>query len=232
MRSIDIGTKSATSIVKDAIYKFSVEDIYTCIPCKVTDFSKYESEQVVSLQPLISDRYEDGVTLTPRVINNVFVKLQNGGGFSIKLPVNEDTLFTLYYTNRDLDAFLNTSGESVTENIGVRNRNFYCTHGFGTYSNNQSPSQTDLIIEGDNTVITIKPSGEITTTTNGKVTLTTPEYYVDSPTTTFTGSVKINGNATIDGTTSSHTIEASSSLKVAGVEVKQHDHSGTVPPLA
>ena len=232
MRSIDIGTKSATAIVKDAIYKFSVEDIYTCIPCKVTDFSKYESEQVVSLQPLISDKYEDGVTLTPRVINNVFVKLQSGGGFSIKLPVNEDTLFTLHYTNRDLDAFLNTSGESVTEDIGIRNRNFYCTHGFGTYSNNQSPSQTDLIIEGENTVITIKPSGEITTTTNGKVTLTTPEYYVDSPTTTFTGSVQINGDNTVGGKVSSPTIEASSSLKVGGVEVKQHSHSGAVPPLS
>lgn len=225
-RSIDIGTKTTTNIVSEAIYTFSSEDLRLAIPCEVVDISKYESNQVVSLQPLVSDVYEDGVVITPRAIKDVFVQLQNGGGFSIKLPVAVGDKAILHYTHRDLSTFLSSDGSSVEIPIGISGRNLFCTLGFGTLSNNQSPSQTDLIIEGENTTITIKPNGEIIADTNGKTTLKTPEYYVDSPTTTFTG------NVTVNGTTSCPTIEASDSLKIAGAEVKAHDHSGQVPPLS
>lgn len=226
MRSIDIGTKTTSTVVSEALYTFATEDLTLAIPCSVTDVSKYESEQLVSLQPLINDVYQDGITITPREIKDVFVKLSSGGGFSIKLPVAAGDLFTLHYTHRDLGNYISGDGSSVSVPLNLEGRNFYCTHGFGTKSNNQLPSQTNMVIEGENTIITITPSGEITTTTNGKVTLTAPEYFVDSPTTTFTGDVNI------EGTTTCPTIEAGNSLKISGAEVKGHDHSGQVPPLS
>lgn len=232
MRNIDVGTKTTSNIVKEALYKFSTENLMLAIPCEVTDTSKYEDNQVVSVQPLISDIYEDGVVVTPRVIKDVFVKLQSGGGFSIKLPIDVGDLVTLHYTHRDLGDYISGDGSGIQTPISLEGRNFFCTYGFGTKSNNQSPSRTDLVIEGENTVITIKPSGEITTETNGKVTLKTPEYYVDTPTTTFTGNVQVNGDTNVSGEVTTPTVKASSSLQVAGAEVKQHDHSGQVPPLS
>lgn len=234
-RALDMGTLTTRDIVERILLEFKREDLQIAIPAIVTDTSKYESEQCINVKPVVDDVYPDGITIPAIEITNVFVKLQEGGGFKIKLPISVGDKCTLHWSHRDVSAYMNTSGdESVTSYINMIGKSGDCwaTHGFGTRGNHQSPSLTDLIIEGENTKITIKPSGEITTETNGKVTLKTPEYFVDTPTTTFTGNVQINGDSNVDGKTTCPTIEASNSLKIAGAEVKQHTHNNQVPPLA
>lgn len=233
-RVLDIANRTTSEIITNSLFEFIREDLLVCIPAIITDIGDYESSQCVSVQPVVDDIYEDGVVIQSPVLNKVFVQLQSAGGFSIKLPVAVGDKCVVHWSHRDMTHWLNGDGDKVEVDISLLNKreDCYVTLGYGTRSNHQNPSQTDLIIEGENTTITIKPSGEITTETNGKVTLKTPEYYVDTPTTTFTGDVQINGSANVSAKVTSPTVEASSSLKASGAEVVAHNHNNNVPPLA
>lgn len=233
-RSLDIGIPSVPQLIQSAITEFTKEDLYIGIPVKVTDVSEYESKQVVSVQPLINDTYKDGITLTAPTLRSIFVKLPSGGGFAIKLPIAVGDLATLHYSHRDISTFLDGTGSPVNNPIerSIDIKDCWVTHGFGTRSNHQNPSVTDLIIKGPNTTITITPDGILTAETSGQSTIKSSKHIIDAPETEITGTLKVIGDVTnlanvaTTGTTTSGVIEASTSLKINNVEVKDHVHGG------
>jgi hypothetical protein len=231
-RPIDIGTQSTPEIIQKALSDFTREDLYIALPATVVGVDDYETTQCVDVRGVINDVYEDEAIVQSVLIRKVFVKLPAGGGFKIKLPIAVGNLVTLHWAHRNLNTFLDNSGISIDEpiNMVADIRDCWVEHGFGTRSNNQSPSKTNFIIEGDNTEITITPEGvvsivtkgNINTTTEGTVNITCKKALVTSLESEFTGNLKVGGNLDVVG----------NSLKVAGAEVYQHTHNNQVPPLA
>lgn len=231
-RPIDVGTLTTNEIVQKSLTDFTREDLYIALPATVVGVEDYESMQCVDVRGVINDVYEDGALVQSVLIKKVFVKLPAGGGFKIKLPIAVGDLVTLHWAHRNLNTFLDNSGIAVDEPIEMVAdiRDCWVEHGFGTRSNNQSPSKTDLIVEGDNTVITVTPQGAVTVvtkgnisaTTEGDVNLTCNKALVTSPESEFTGNVKIGGTLEVVG----------NSMKVGGAEVAGHTHNNNVPPLA
>lgn len=77
-------------------------------------------------------------------------------------------------------------------------------------------------VQGDNTIVVhgnthITTDGTTTVYSGGAASLTAPSVLVDSPTSTFTGNVQIDGNLHVDGTTTSEgTIFGNSGLRIIG----------------
>lgn len=252
-RPLDIATMSVPELLQKALSDFTREDLYIGIPVVVTDVSKYESKQTVDVTPLINDEYRDEIILNAPTLKSIFVKIPNGGGFSIKLPIAVGDLATLHYTHRNISTFLDGDGSAVDVPIDMVAdiKDCYVTHGFGTRNNHQKPSQTDLIIEGNNSLITIKPSGEmstvlpkttqvikpdgtITTITEGSAFLKASDYTIDNNV-LITGTLTVEKTAAVTGAITSEvsltapSVEGTTSLKTDGKEIKDHVHAHGIP---
>lgn len=237
-RPIDIGTQSTPEIIQKALTDFTREDLYIALPATVVGVDDYETTQCVDVRGVINDVYEDEAIIQSVLIRKVFVKLPAGGGFSQCLPIEVGDLVTLHWAHRNLNTFLDNSGIAVDEpiNMVADIRDCWVQHGFGTRSNNQSPSKTDFITRHKNTTITIKPDGNISVVTASDVSIETTGQIIgkcakailDTPLVETTGDLKVGGNIEVAGTA---TITGNS-LKVGGAEVYQHNHSNTVPPLS
>ena len=214
----DLGIQRVPDVVREMLNKYSREDLRTGIPARVVNTGHYESIQCVSVQPLFNTEYQDGRVLKSSIIEKVFVRLQEGGGFKIKLPIAVGDLVTLQYSSKYLGSLLDSDGTrniDVPEGFYTSERDCWVEHGFGTRRNNQSPSKDNLIIEGKNTTITITPSGQVSVETSGTSVIKSSGHTIDAPTTTITGDLAVEG----------------SSLTVSGAEVYQHNHNGSVPPF-
>jgi hypothetical protein len=230
-RPIDIGTLSTPQIIQKALTDFTREDLYIALPAEVVGVDDYETMQCVAVRGLINDVYEDEAIVQAVKISKVFVKLPAGGEFSQSYPIAVGDLVTLHWAHRNLNTFLDNSGQAVEEpiNMVADIRDCWVTHGFGTRSTNQSPSKTDYITKCKNTTITIKPDGTVNIITKANVTIETEgeilgkcsKATLDTPLVETTGDLKVGGNLEVVG----------SSLKVAGAEVYQHDHNSQVPPF-
>jgi hypothetical protein len=230
-RPIDVGTLSTREIIQKSLTDFTREDLYIALPATVVGVDDYETTQCVDVRGVINDVYEDTSLIQAVLIKKVFVKLPAGGGFKVKLPIAVGDLVTLHWAHRNLNTFLDNSGQAVDEPIEMVAdiRDCWVEHGFGTRSNNQSPSKTDFIIEGANTTVTITPAGKVSITTTGDiegtsqgdVNFTCNKAKVTAADSEFTGNVKVGGNLEVVG----------NSMTVAGVEVYAHDHTATVPPM-
>lgn len=223
-------------MIKKFIRLFREDTLRIAIPARVVNTDSYEKDQTVTVKPVIDYIYPNynNAILKSNTIPNVFVKLPEGGGFKIKLPVKQGDLCTLHWSHKDLDEFLNGTGDDVTQSKKLVGEMGDCwvELGFGTRKVNQSPSQTDLIIEGDSTTITITPSGEVSVVTSGTSTVKSSGHTIDAPTTNITGTLTVEGDTTVNanitatGTSSAQTVAASTSLTVAGTEMAEHAHGG------
>lgn len=253
-RAIDVGTPSANDVAQKVLQDFAKEDLYLAIPAKVLGVQDYESSQCVDVQAVINDIYEDGIVLKAVRIDKVFVKLPAGGGVKIKLPISVDDQVTLHWAHRNLSDFISGDGSSkdVPLNLVADVRDCWVEHGFGTRSNNQNPSLTDLIIEHTNTVLTVKPDGNITLDTQADIEITTPAKVtvncnlatINAPNTHLTGNLQVDGNAVVNGTLTSKSgtfsptyagyggagsmiigdITSSGTVTIQGIIVNTHTH--------
>lgn len=175
-RSVDFSIQTAAEIMQKQFTDFTREDLYIGIPATVVGVKDYETQQVVDVKPVINDVYEDEELVQSVVLRSIFVKLQQGGGFSLKLPIAIGDLVTLHYCHRDISTFLDGKGEDQDANISLVAdiRDCYVTHGFGTRQVNQKPSQTDFVIEGPKSTLTIDPLGNIKIETDGVFSVVSP----------------------------------------------------------
>ena len=80
----------------------------------------------------------------------------------------------------------------------------------GTRKNNTKPSLEDLIIEGPETKITIKPDGDVSIVTSGKTLLQSSGHTIDAPTTSITGTLEVQGATTLLSTLTTTGVTTSS----------------------
>jgi hypothetical protein len=222
-RPLDIGMIPTTELIQKALTDFTREDLYISIPATVTEVNEYETKQVVSVKPVINDEYKDNQLVKAITIKSVFVKIPSGGGFSIKLPIAVGDLVTLHWAHRNISTFLDGQGADVDEPIDMVAdiRDCWVTHGFGTRSNNQKPSQKDYIVVGPNskhtitpegkstlelpkTTQTILPNGNMTTETEGTSYIKSSDHTIDTDV-TITGNLHVIGDSATDGKLSSET---------------------------
>ncbi|MCP3683339.1 MAG: hypothetical protein GY861_11680 [bacterium] len=219
-RTLGYGMKTVPEVIKEVIENHMDENVFISIPAVVTRTDNYTTKQVVDVKPLIGTVYPDGDVLNPPQIKSVFVKLQSGGGFTIKLPISVGDKVTLHWTHKSLNGFLANDGRQTNEELlaNFQLKDCYVTHGFGTRLVNQSPSRTDMIIEAPKSITTIKPSGDIitsctsiTTTATGDVTINcsnaninaSSKTTVTTPLAEFSQNVKINGTLEVVGAATS-----------------------------
>lgn len=238
----DLNIPNTSEHIAELLKIFKREDLYIGIPATVVKVSDYEANQVVDVKPVLDMEWIDGIVIKTPNIKKVFVRLVQAGGYSIQMPVALGDKCVLHYSHKSLSRWLDGDGSDVTQplsEVGME-RDCWVELGFGTRKNNLNPSQTNFVIKGPNTTITITPGGEITTTTTGDVNLTTTgnsylssaQHTIDTNT-IITGTLNVNGNVTFDldldvtGTTTSDTVVATTSLTVDGKELKDHTHNIT-----
>lgn len=228
----DLGASTFDDLIKERIDGLKKEEIRIALPAVIKDISNYESQQCVSVQASINDIYpSDGLISIPPIIKGVYVKLQGGNNFRIKIPVEVGDPCTLYWSHRSLTKFLNGKGGSVNVSIDhlPQMRDCWVELGFGTRSNNYSPSATDFIIEGNNYTFTIKQNGDFSVISSGNGNLKATKYTIDCPvemTETLNVAKSITSGTDISAgqSVSAPNISASSSMQISGTEVKDHFH--------
>lgn len=230
---VDLGGKTSTEMTQESLTEFLKENLLVGVPARVTNVSKYESDQVVDVKAIINDIYEDGDIVKSPNLRSIFVKIPSGGGFAFKLPIAVGDLVTLHYSHKDFSEWLDGKGEDLDSPVGhiADLRDCWVTHGFGTRSSNQSPSQTDLIISGANTTFTITPEGVMSVVTTGAASLKAASYLIDAPV-TITKTLEVQGaldakdTLAVAGivTAASTVVVQGSSLTVAGQEVSTAGH--------
>lgn len=207
--------KTVPELISNMVDSFVEERLLISMPAIVTKVDNYETQQTVDIKGLIGTVYPDGDIVNPVNIKNVFVKLPSGGGYSIKIPVKVGDLVTVHWSHKSLDAFLSGKGEQVDETLSpvIDRHDCYVMLGFGTRFDNQKPSKTDFIIQGEKNSITLKPSGEIdiqgtdiNITASDKVVVNAQtEVDITTPLAKFSQDVEIAGKLDVTGAVESST---------------------------
>ena len=190
------------------------ESLPLSIPAIVTKTSDYESLQCVSVEFAIKDIFPNkaDAELGTVKLEKVFVKLLHAGGFKVKCPVHKGDIVTLQWSHKDLGKFLDGSGDVVSQSINeiADLEDCWVELGFGTRKNHTNPSVDNFIIEGEGTLITITPSGNITVNTDGNVRMVAKgssylksSHHTIDTNTTITKNLEVKGNTEIKGTTDS-----------------------------
>lgn len=218
-RGLSFGIKTIPEIFEESIENYVDQNLYLSVPAVVINTSKYSSQQVIDVKPLIGVVYPDGTEVEPAALKSIFVKLPHGGDFSIQMPIKVGDLVTLHWTHRSLNSFLNGDGSSSLESLeaNFQPKDCYATHGFGTRRNNLAPSTTNFVIKGPKSNTVITPEGDITTTcVNSTLSCQTAtvnastSVTITSPISTFNGNVQINGALDV-----SQTITGMADLNIA-----------------
>jgi len=235
-RLFDLSISTPREQIDNRLTEFTRDDLFIAIPATVVKVDEYESKQIVDVQPVFDLQWIDGRIVTASILKKIFVKIEGSGGFYIKFPIALGDLVTLHYSQKSISNWLDTEGSQLTQSVDyvARERDCWVVPGFGTRKVNQSPSQTNFIIQGPNTTITITPTGEVTLDTQGNIDITTEgdvsvistgSSYLKSSAHTIDTDVQINGNLTVTQTTTSDTVDATNSLLVDSKEIKDHDHA-------
>jgi len=234
----DNGLTPVPDQISARLSEFTKNELLLGIPAKVIKVSDYKNLQCVDVQSPIKFLYDDGSIMPSPLFQKIFVRLVAGGGFSIKVPLAIGDPVILKYSHEYLGSYLDSVNGTVIQpkESYATERDCWVEPGFGTRKTHQSPSQTDLVIEGPNTTITITPAGNVTVNTAGTSYLKSSHHTIDTDS-TINGNVDINGTLNVSDTVTTPTVAAgvvgaTTSLTVDGASVLGHDHDGQVPPFA
>lgn len=177
------------------------------VPARVIEYDA--TTQSMSVQPLLNNKYDDGVIMEPPVILDVPVLFISGGGGLLSFPIQIGDLVLLCVSQQDIDSWKHGQGGLVTPRSNRRMdlSDAIAIAGLHTLNNNLAPSATDVELKFKGSSIRIAPSGDITVevTTGQNVNVIAPTVNVTAT------DVNVN-STTITATTSSATISTDSLL--------------------
>lgn len=182
------------------------------VPARVIEYDA--TTQSMSVQPLLNNKYDDGVIMEPPVILDVPVLFVSGGGGLLSFPIQIGDLVLLCVSQQDIDSWKHGQGGLVTPRSNRRMdlTDAIAIAGLHTLSNNLAPSATDVELKFKGSSIRIAPSGDITVevTTGQNVNVIAPTVNVTA-TDVNVSATNVNVNSTtITATTSSATINTDS----------------------
>lgn len=154
------GTPSLARVINGAIdNKLSMMN--TMLPGRVV---RVEVEKgLCDVQPLLRQTFADETVVDYPVITNVPIQNYRAGKSFISLPVHVGDLVELRFSQRSIDIWLATGG--IVNPLDPRKFHLSdCVAYPGMYPFNDPPvgaTANDVVIKNDQTVVTIKPNGEV-----------------------------------------------------------------------
>lgn len=204
MDNVDFG-----SVVKSQIASYLRQNIYTNIPAIVVGISKFESEQVVDVQPCISRVYTDGVVIEPPVIRDAPVVFPSGGGGLMSFPIKAGDNVLVCFSMRSLDEWIEGSGSLATPQATR-----YCSMNDAiaipclyTKSSNLTPNKDDVEIKFNDLSFKLELGGDIS--------LANPSY-----------SLKLKANGDVLHSSGAKITAAGDFVSATGISLNSHVHGG------
>lgn len=205
------------------------------------------SNQTISAEIAIK-RIVDGADEKYPILLDVPVMSISVQGFHITMPIKVGDECLIIFADRCIDNWFTKGGIQKQ----AEHRNHHISDGFAIVGINSTPNviksydAENMVIRNDanNQKITLKASGDIEVDTNKDVNVNcvnanitaSASVKIDTPTTTVTGDLIVSKSATVGTIVNVPSVNASSSLVVAGKEMSGHKHLGnagqpTSPPL-
>lgn len=224
------------------------EQMYTAIPCIITNIPTNLQDLRVDVQPAIDRQYRDGTSEEHSQILGVPVVFPCGRTSMVSFPLFVGDTVLCVFSQRSLDNFKSGNGTRAIANDQRRmdSRDAIAIPGivpFGKSLNNPSVrawphSTSDLVVAhniatGSEVEIRMKPSGDLIINTNQNVTvncnnaavnaeqsisLSAPSMTVDVGTTTWSGTITQTGDYTQTGT-----------YVLDSININTHKHTGVTP---
>lgn len=182
--------------------KCAIAQLYTSIPAIITDVSKLETENVVSVQPAIKKTTSDGFSYNAAALPDVPVQWPAGGGAVLTFPLEVgDDVLVICSMSSIAEWWLTSSGAVAPfdQRMHDLSDSFVIPKVFRK-ANNPSPSKDDVVLKYGGKSITLeKDDGNIiiTTSTDTVINCTTAIVNGNAE---INGNTIMNGNLTVDGT--------------------------------
>lgn len=229
----DDSLNSISKTIAKAIFS-KLKELHTALPAEIVDYDA--DSQLASVQPTIKRIFtstdDSGTFLKPSdlpVLINVPVMFQRGGGYSLTFPVKKGDECLLIFCERAIsDWYLNGGVSTPTTKRFHSLNDAVAIVGLSSQPNIIPDCSADdvQLKKDDGTVhITIKENDDIDFVTPQKVNVTADSL-------NLTGDLNVDGDCDITGVATAPTVQAASSLTVAGTEMNGHTHGsgGLVRP--
>lgn len=148
--------------------------IYTSLPAVVIDNSQYQSNNVVTVRPLIDMQFSDGGVVECPIIYDVPVVNPSAGGGLLSFPIQVDDTVLVQFSMRDISEWLEGNGESVTEStMRVHDQSDgIAIIGLYTKNSHLQPDPNDVVLKFKDNSITLKDNGDVEVVTKSKFSVT------------------------------------------------------------
>lgn len=200
------------------------------MPAMIVDVSSYGDKQFVNVRPQISRLLETGEVISNDEITiyDVPVIWPSGGGAMLSFPLKVGDTVWLSFSQRNLEDWLYSDG--TQEVIPGDSRHFSMTDAVAkpclyTALSNLHPSTDNVELKWNDTLISMKPSGEVSTSNaSGSYTLKSDGNIYLKPASTVT----VIGNVEVQGTIhATQNISSDTDVLSAGISGKNHNHIGS-----
>ena len=225
----------------------NMAEVYTAIPCRITNIPGNLEDARVDVQPIINTMYEDGTSDEHSQVLSVPVVFPSGRTSMISFPLFVGDVVLCVFSQASLDVFKqgNTSPMPPSDQRIFDSRDAIaipCVTPFGKSLNKPGVRQwahstADLVVShnistGSEVELRMKPSGDLVINTKQKVTVNCNEATVNATTkiglyapsmtievsnTTWNGNIVQTGNYTQSGT---YTLD--------GITMNTHKHVGVM----
>lgn len=153
---------------------YQLLNIHTAFPGMVVSYDF--TTKKASIQPMVDKKYTDGTTQAMPILNNVPVIFPFASGASITFPVNAGDYCLVVCCERSIDNFLSTGAQVPPTDP----RKFDLSDGVAIMGllpfteTSPATNNTDFLIGYSGSEIRIKPNGDVTIKTAGKVAIGNP----------------------------------------------------------
>lgn len=148
--------------------------LFTQLPAVVTDVSQYQSQNIVSVKPVIDFMFSDGqVSECPEIFNVPVINPSAGGGL-LSFPIQAGDTVLVEFSMRSIETWLEGSGESVTEPT-MRTHDMsdgMAIIGLYTKSSHLQPDPKDVVLKFKDNSLRLKDDGNVEIITKSKYSVT------------------------------------------------------------
>jgi len=204
---MDLSTFDFTSLF---VKKYVQNSIYTAMPAAITSVASLETEQVISVKPLVKNEYEDGVILNLPDVLNVPVVFPAGGGGLLSFPLKVGNQVLLVFSMRSISEYLNAVDGHDKAYLPDTARNHDLSDAIAIPSmfgknNNLGPDPDHVELKFAGSSVKLKDDGDVTVDAAKDIIATAVgKAEVTAPTINLIGDVTITGTLDVNGSAMNH----------------------------
>lgn len=186
-----LGLDEMSGALRGILGKFLMNEIDNMLPAKVIAYDRAANR--VQVQPMIAMIKTDMTTISRNQIASVPVYNIGGGGCLLSFNLNPGNLGWIKAADRDISNFLKSYNE--------REPKTYRAHDFAdsVFFPDVMSGYTIDAEDAENAVLQTLDGSVRVALFPDKIKITAPEVVIDTPTTTITGNIQIDGDLNTDG---------------------------------